>query len=276
MRGIVLFLSTVAACAPRWTQPEFREEAKARAIETAVIEHACPREQVSVRCDASSTTQIFDGRMVVYEEGGVIGTYVTESPNWEIELAVCGHLRRYAYEAPAFWSGARARVRGVPDLGYGMVEVDRTCGGAYCLGAEPACTNCGREHWWPIDTMPASQLCVGAIDDGSINVEIVDNAVELVLVVDSPRELPRRCGESPLFVVIDGAWFSLCGDGAVHVRPGVHRIPTGIILGVNVDGRSRVVEAFDARADRCRHASPQRTVLKRTAANWRDPSWIDL
>jgi len=264
-------LSALTACAPRWIQPEFREEVKTRAIASAVAHYACPREQVSVRCDASSTTRIVDGRMVAYDEDGVIGTYVTETPNWEVELAVCGHLRRYRYEQPELPTAFQAEVLGMPRLPYGVVEVRRSCGGAYCLGAEPACTNCGREHWWPVDTMPSSDLCANAIDDGSITAEVVDNSLEVVLVVDQPRDLPRGCGDSPLFVVIDGAWFSLCGDGVAHLRPGIHRIPTGITLGVNTTGgRAHVVEAFDARADQCRRSLPLHPVLKRTALQWED------
>lgn len=263
----------LTACTPRWTKPEFREEATELAIELAMNEHACPRDQISVRCDASSTTRILDGRMVVYDEDSVIGTYVTETPEWEVELAVCGHLRRYRYEPPdpgevvddTFWMRRKR---------HGMSEVRRSCAGAYCLGAEPACTNCGRDHWWPVDTMPTSSLCNDAIDDGSVNVEVVDEAVELVLVVDQPREIPRRCGESPLFVVIDDVWYSLCGDGVARFRPGVYRVPTGITLGVNMHGgRTHVVRAFDARAsntDRCRGSTPLQVVLPRTKVNWVD------
>ncbi|MFN0246319.1 MAG: hypothetical protein ACKV2T_05395 [Kofleriaceae bacterium] len=258
----------VAACAPRWIQPEFREEAEALAIEAAMREHACPRDQVSVRCDASSSMRLTHGRMVVYDDDGVIGTYVEETPEWEIELAVCGHLRRYRFRQPELprtdgvWA---TRTRSA------MVEVQRTCGGAYCLGAEPACTNCGREHWWPVDTMPSSTLCADAIDDGTINAEVHASSVELVLVVDEPRDLPRRCGESPLFVTVDGVWFNLCGDGTAHLRPGIHRIPTGITLGVNTKGgRDHDIQAFDARADRCRRSQAMKVVLRRTALSWDD------
>jgi hypothetical protein len=259
----------MAACAPRWIQPEFREEAKVLAIEAAIREHACPREQVSVRCDASSSMRLTHGRMVVYDDDGVIGTYVNETPEWEIELAVCGHLRRYRYQQPEI-------LRTYSDFGANrkrgeMVEVERACGGAYCLGAEPACTNCGREHWWPVDTMPSSTLCADAIDDGTITAEVHASSVELVLVVDEPRDLPRRCGESPLFVTVDGVWFNLCGDGVAQLRPGIHRIPTGITLGVNTKGgRDHEIQAFDARADRCRRSQTMKVVLPHTKVSWED------
>jgi hypothetical protein len=260
----------VAACAPRWIQPEFREEATDLAIAQAVADYSCPREHVSVRCDASSTTRVVDGRMVVYDEDGVIGTYVDEAPTWEVELAVCGHLRRYRYQEPElfrgvenYWSAARPAV--------GMKEVRRSCGGAYCLGAEPACTNCGRDAWWPVDTMPDSSFCASSFDDGSIAAEVVDNSVEVVLVVEEPRDQPRSCGSSPLFVVVDGTYYSLCGDGVAHLRPGVHRIPTGITLGVNMQsGRKHVIEAIDARADGCRRSPPTHALLRRTALSWED------
>lgn len=261
----------IAACAPRWIRPEFREEMTARAIEMAIAEHACPREQVSMRCDVSSTTRLVHGRAVVFDDDGVIGTYVTETPSWEVELAVCGHLRRYRFEPPRPVSdadpwGERSSI----------VEVRRTCGGAYCLGAEPACKNCKRDQWWPVDTMPAASLCTNAVDDGSVTVEVVDQAIEIVLVVDAPRELPRRCGDSTLFVVVDGAWYSLCGDGSAHLRPGVHRIPTGITLGVNLlGGRSHVIEAYDARAGGCRRSLPVNAVLPRTTASWSDVLTVD-
>ncbi len=260
---------SVAGCAPRWTKPEFREEAKSRAIAAAMEDHACPRDRISVRCDASSSIQLLDGRMVVYDEDGVIGTYVTEAPTWEIELAVCGHLRRYRYQPPELPLTLDGIGIGAP--AHGMVQVDRSCGGAYCLGAEPACTNCGREHWWPVDTMPSAGFCANAIEDGSITVEVVDEAVELVLAVDSPRALARGCGDSPLFVVIDGAWYSLCGDGVAQLRPGVHRIPTGITLGVNADGgREHAIEAFDARPDGCRRSQTMHAVLPHTSSTWLD------
>lgn len=261
----------IGACSPRWIKPEFREEATARAIAAAVVEHSCPRERVSVRCDATTSTRALHGRMVVYDDDGVIGTYVEETPTWEVELEVCGHLRRYRYEPPQIPRVVDPWTTHAPRRASTMVEVKRACGGAYCLGAEPACTNCGRGHWWPVDTMPASGFCANAVDDGTVTVEVVDNSVEIVLAVDSPRDLPRRCGDSPLFVVIDGAWFSLCGDAVASLRPGVHRIPTGITLGINTHGgREHVVQAFDARPDRCRSSQAMRAVLKHTALSWKD------
>ncbi len=64
MRLVGVCVSVVCACAPRWTQPEFRDEANTRAIATAMRDYACPRENVSVRCDASSATKILDGRTI--------------------------------------------------------------------------------------------------------------------------------------------------------------------------------------------------------------------
>jgi hypothetical protein len=119
--------------------------------------------------------------------------------------------------------------------------------------------------------MPASSFCANAVDDGSVTVEVVDNSIEIVLVADAPRDLPRRCGDSPLFVVVDGTWYSMCGDGVAHLRPGVHRIPTGITLGVNTrGGRSHVVQAFDARVDQCRRSQEMNAVHSRTAVSWDD------
>jgi hypothetical protein len=268
---IAVCLIAWSACAPRWIEPEFREEVTARAITKAMTQHSCPRDQVSVRCDASSSMRITHGRMVVYDEDGVIGTYVDETPEWEVELAVCGHLRRYRYQQPVPPTAYEAEVFGAGHQRDRIVEVKRSCGGAYCLGAEPACRNCGRAHWWPVDTMPSSTLCADALDDGTITAEIHESSVELVLVVDQPRALPRRCGESPLFVTVDGVWFNLCGDGVANLRPGIHRIPTGITLGVNTNGgRAHAIEAFDARADRCRRSQTLHAVLPRTAVTWTD------
>lgn len=283
MRLAGVCLSVVCACAPRWTQPEFREEASARAIATAVRDYACPREQVSVRCDASSSTKILHGRTVVYDEDGVVGTYVTETPTWEVELAVCGHLRRYRYSPPTN-AAYEANVWGAPE--HGMVEEQRGCGGAYCVGAEPACTNCGRQHWWPVDTTLASTLCRRTIEDDSVAIQLDDNSIEIVVDTDGRRDVTRRCGESPLFVAIDGAWFSLCGDGR-ETWVGEHRIPTGITLGTGrLSGRAHTIEAIDVRDGTCHRAKTAHVTRPRNETAWTGPlaprvvrkrtSWHDL
>lgn len=103
-------LLCVAACAPTWTKPSYRPTAIADARRAASLDHSCPADRIRFKRDATQWGAVLDpGEWLVWEPGGVIGTYVTRPPRWTFVFDVCGEQRIYVrpvidspYRDPAF------------------------------------------------------------------------------------------------------------------------------------------------------------------------------
>jgi len=208
MRSYVLFALATAACAPRWLEPTYQPTALSEARATAAHTLECPPERVIERCDATFVDKpLFDdgGEFPVYDDDGVVGTYVDSAPVWRFDLDVCGQTRRF--------------VRWPRDYQTGYVEDKVACdAGAVCTDRASGCRNVMRGPLWAVladaptgceRPWPASDLAVRV--DG-----------ELVgISVGKPRD--------ELVLAIDGRWYALRGDRAAAAHGD---LATGVVLGI--------------------------------------------
>lgn len=243
MRREALLLVCAACGTPEWVRPTYAPAARAEAIDAAARDYGCPIDQVHVRCDASTVTSPLHGQAVVYDDGPV-GAIVDGVPHWELELEVCGHVRRYGHDA-----------------GDGtFVERERRCEHNACIAVDPPCRSVARGTWWPtiVDRIPDG--CEEALYDDRISAVVEAGRLEVVFANASTRRqlrvFDRDCREPSLLVSVDDQWFALCGDAGsepVSIAAGAtHRIASGLALGA---GAHRI-EVVHREQTRCVRSHP--------------------
>ena len=248
-------LLLVCACAPRWMAEGYRGEARSEAALTASREHTCPIDRVVMRCDASTRMSISDGQFVVGDSA--VQTLTESVPVWEVELDVCGQIRRYRHIDDRF------------------VEQVPRCDDGVCVSAEPACRSVARRPaWWAVEAA-APKLCHGAVMDDGLDVGIDRGYLTINLHVDGVNRgsfwLAGDCKQPSLMAVIDDRWFALCGPLlARHIAVD----PAGSLLiepGIVLAGRHKGAVVYVAPTDHCIR-SPERELAVRPLPL----SWLDL
>lgn len=209
MRGLLAV--SLVACTPDWVDDTYAPTARAQAIAAAVRDHGCPADRVVVRCDATTVLHATGGLLAVGNAPDTaVQSLVDRAPQWELELDVCGHVRRYAHE-----------LRAEPPF----VERRGECGGPACETVRPHCRSAATGVWWAVAVASPPPDCTDATIDWDLGASTVGGRLEVSFSREA--DVGGDCTSPSLFVGVDERWFALCGTG---VPARATRIASGLAI----------------------------------------------